>query len=103
MNIIHAIVGISLFLPIPFGLYLERNFLGEDFPILFGLLLQGILGNIILFYVRGYEHKNLNKIFFGYFIFFLGLSGSYLSGKNFLLLFFYGERYSKYSCTLSCK
>ncbi|MBK6605128.1 MAG: formate hydrogenase [Leptospiraceae bacterium] len=89
MNIIHAIVGISLFLPIPFGLYLERNFLGEDFPILFGLLLQGILGNIILFYVRGYEHKNLNKIFFGYFIFFLGLSGSYLSGKNFLLLFFW--------------
>jgi formate hydrogenlyase subunit 3/multisubunit Na+/H+ antiporter MnhD subunit len=89
MNIIHAIVGISLFLPIPFGSFLGRNFFGEDFPILFGLGLQAILGNIILFYVRGYEHKNLNKIFLGYFIFFLGLSGSYLSGKNFLLLFFW--------------
>jgi formate hydrogenlyase subunit 3/multisubunit Na+/H+ antiporter MnhD subunit len=89
MNIIHAIVGISLFLPIPFGFYLEKNFLGVDFPLLFGLTLQAFLGNIVLFYVRGYEHKNLNKIFFGYFIFFFGLSGSYLAGKNFLLLFFW--------------
>jgi hypothetical protein len=68
MNIIHAIVGISLFIPIPFGFYLEKNFLGVDFPLLFGLTLQAFLGNIVLFYVRGYEHKNLNKIFFGYFI-----------------------------------
>ncbi|MBK8399155.1 MAG: formate hydrogenase [Leptospiraceae bacterium] len=89
MNMIHAIVGISLFLPIPIGFQLGRNYLGNDFPILFGLVLQAILGNIVLFYVRGYEHKNINKIFLGYFIFFLGLSGSYLAGKNFALLFFW--------------
>jgi formate hydrogenlyase subunit 3/multisubunit Na+/H+ antiporter MnhD subunit len=89
MNLMHLITGISLLLPIPFGVYLGRDFLGSDFPMLFGLVLQAIIGNLILFYAKGYEHKNLIKIFFGYFIFFMGLSGSYLAGKSFWLLFFW--------------
>ncbi|MCB1143399.1 MAG: formate hydrogenase [Leptospiraceae bacterium] len=89
MNFFHFATGISLFLPILLGPSFSLEFLGKDFPIFFGLLIQAVVGNLILFYVRGYESKNLNKIYLGYFIFFLGLSGSYLLGKSFWLLFFW--------------
>lgn len=89
MNLMHLLTGISLLIPIPFGVFLGKDFLGADFPLFFGLLLQALIGNIILFYARGYEHKNEIKILFGYLVFFFGLSGSYLAGKSFWLLFFW--------------
>ena len=89
MNIMHFLTGFSLFLPILIGYQMDKNYLGKDFPLLFGLSLQAIIGNVILVYARGYEHKKLPKIFLGYLIFFMGLSGSYLTGKSFWLLFFW--------------
>lgn len=52
----------------------------ENFILLFGLLLQGFLGGLIFFYIRGYETKNHSIIYLGYSILFLGLAGAYFSG-----------------------
>ncbi|HNO24280.1 MAG TPA: formate hydrogenase, partial [Leptospiraceae bacterium] len=89
MNFIHILTNISLVLPLFIFFLLGKTAVGEDFPIFFGLTLQAVAGSVILLYARGYEHKNQIKIYTGYLIFFLGLSGSYLSGKTFLLLFFW--------------
>lgn len=89
MNFIHILTNISLVLPLFIFFLLGKTAVGEDFPIFFGLTLQAVAGSVILLYARGYEHKNQIKIYIGYLIFFLGLSGSYLSGKTFLLLFFW--------------
>lgn len=61
----------------------------ENLTILFGLVLQGFLGSFIFFYIRGYEVKNQNLVYFGYSIIFLGLSGAYLSEKSVWFLFFW--------------
>lgn len=82
MNFLHLITGLSLFVPLFWGWQLGRDFLGIDFPIFFGLSLQAVLGNILLLYVRGDETKERVKILVGYFLFFAGLSGSYLAGKT---------------------
>ena len=63
--------------------------MGIDFPIFFGITLQSILGNFILLYARGDESKDKFKLLIGYFLFFTGLSGSYLSGKSIWLPVFW--------------
>ncbi|NUM41525.1 MAG: formate hydrogenase [Leptospiraceae bacterium] len=90
-NLLHLLTFLVLIGSIPVGIFLEKNFFGEDFPIFVGLLLQVLIGNAILFYIRGYEKdkKPLPKIYFGYFLFFLGLSGSFLAGKTIWLLIFW--------------
>ncbi|MCB1189366.1 MAG: formate hydrogenase [Leptospiraceae bacterium] len=89
MNLYHIITALSLILPIPIGTYMGKDFLGIDFPLFMGLVIQAIVGNIILLYVRGYEHDKLKQIFIGYFLFFGGLSGSYLAGKSSWLWFYW--------------
>lgn len=89
MNIFYIIASISLIVPIPVGLLMNIDYCGTDFPIFVGLILQAILGNFILYYVKGYEGKARNLVFVGYFIFFLGLSGAYLSGKTIWIAFWW--------------
>ncbi|MCE9501083.1 MAG: formate hydrogenase, partial [Leptospira sp.] len=84
---IYAISTVSVLLPIPLGIFLGFDFLGADLPIGIGLLIQTISANAILFYVFGYEHRNHGLIQVGYLFFFGGLSGAYLAGKTFWLLF----------------
>ena len=82
MNFLHVITGLSLFFPLFWGWQWGKDFIGLDFPIFFGISLQAVLGNFILLYVRGDEGQERFKILIGYFLFFTGLSGSYLAGKT---------------------
>ncbi len=70
MNLYHIITGLSLILPIPIGIYAGKAFFGIDFPLFLGLVIQAIVGNIILVYVRGYEHNRLGQVYIGYLLFF---------------------------------
>lgn len=89
MSFLHILIGLSLFLPLFIGVKMGKDFMGIDFPILFGITLQSILGNFILLYARGDESKDKFKLLIGYFLFFTGLSGSYLSGKSIWLPVFW--------------
>jgi formate hydrogenlyase subunit 3/multisubunit Na+/H+ antiporter MnhD subunit len=89
INILHFITSVSLFLPLFIGYDMGKDYMGKEFPLFVGLSLQALIGNLIFIYARGYEQRKLSKIFLGYLIFFLGLSGSYLAGKSFWLLFFW--------------
>ncbi len=89
--LLHIITSVLLLTSIPLGIYFGKSLIGEDFPVFVGLLLQMIIGNLILFYARGYVEKKekLVKIYMGYFLFFAGITGSYLVGKSVWLLFFW--------------
>ncbi|HMV42581.1 MAG TPA: proton-conducting transporter membrane subunit [Leptospiraceae bacterium] len=89
MSFLHILTGFSLFLPILWGIQIGKDFMGLDFPLLFGLCIQAVIGNFILIYARGYETKERGKIIFGYFLFFAGLSGAYLAGKTIWLPVFW--------------
>jgi hydrogenase-4 component B len=89
MNLFSIITLISIIIPVFVGIKLGKDFFGIDLPIFFGLILQTILGSIILLYSNGYETKEKNKVSIGYFLFFLGLSGSFLSGKSIWLCIFW--------------
>lgn len=77
------LVTVSLYIPIYLGYKAGMDFLGNDFPLFFGLSLQAVIGTVILIYVRGYEKEDLSSIYFGYLLLYMGLSGAYLSGKTF--------------------
>ncbi len=89
MSFLRILIGLSLFFPIFLGQHWGKDFMGLDFPLFFGLLLQAILGNFVLIYVRGYETKEHASILVGYFLFFAGLSGAYLAGKSIWLPVFW--------------
>lgn len=90
MKLLFAINFFILYSPLFLGRWFGRDFLGQDFPLFFGLLLQSILGSILLIYVYGYEDlKKRMPVFIGYSIFFIGLVGSYLSGKTIWLCLFW--------------
>lgn len=89
MSFLHILTGFSLFIPIFWGIQMGKDFSGLDFPLLFGLCIQAIVGNFILVYARGYKTKEREKILFGYLLFFAGLSGAYLAGKNIWLPVFW--------------
>ncbi|MCE9500399.1 MAG: formate hydrogenase [Leptospira sp.] len=88
-NFIQILSASVLLLSIPLGIHFGKDFMGADFPLGFGLLLQIFIGIPILIYVRGYEKIHHTRISFGYFLFFIGLTGSYLISKSVWLLFFW--------------
>lgn len=61
----------------------------ENFPIVMGFVLQFIAGISLFIYTGGRGEGNHIKIQTGYILFFLGLSGSYYSGKSLYLPFFW--------------
>lgn len=89
MSLLHVLIGLALFLPFAIGFQIGKDFFGLDFPLFFGLVLQAVLGNFILLYARGDETKERIKVLIGYFLFFTGLSGSYLVGKSIWLPVFW--------------
>lgn len=81
---------ISLTVPFLIGhFFLHWDFLGVDFPLGIGLLLQFVIGIPILFYQHGIERDKRTVISVGYFLLFAGLSGSFLAGKTLWLPIFW--------------
>lgn len=88
MVFISILYILSLVAPLAYGVLVAGlNFPAEEFPIYLGLALQFAVGVVIYFYVNAYEHDQKKRAWtlFGYTLFLLGLSVSYLAGKSNLL------------------
>lgn len=79
------LVGLSALLPLVIFLQSGANPLGDDFPILLGLLLQVYIGLSAFMLVQSYETDNKGKVAVGYAIFWASLGVCYLAGKSILL------------------
>ncbi len=63
--------------------------LSQHLPLVMGLVLQAILGISIFLFSIGENSHRKSGVALGYSLFFMGLSGSYLSGKSLYLPFFW--------------
>lgn len=79
------LVGLSALLPLVIFLQSGANPLGDDFPILLGLMLQVYIGLSAFMLVQSYETDNKGKVAVGYAIFWASLGVCYLAGKSILL------------------
>ncbi|WP_411821968.1 proton-conducting transporter membrane subunit [Leptospira sp. 'Mane'] len=79
------LVGLSALLPLVIFLQSGANPLGEDFPILLGLVLQVYIGLSAFMLVQSYETDNKEKVAVGYALFWASLGVCYLAGKSILL------------------
>ncbi len=89
MNFIFILNLVLLYIPLFSGREIGRDYLGIDFPIFIGLLINAILGTILYLFIYSINRKNKIKNFLSYTIFFIGITGSYISGKSIWLIFFW--------------
>ncbi len=81
-------VGCSAIIPLLGAMFLHWDFLGEDFPLFLGLILQAYLGFSAFALVQSYETTGKLLVTIGYFIFWLSLGFCYLAGKSLFLPLF---------------
>lgn len=89
MNFLFILNLVLIYFPLFSSKELGKEFFGIDFPIFIGLLINAVLGTILLLYIQAEDSKNKLKIFIGYTIFFIGITGSYISGKSIWLILFW--------------
>jgi formate hydrogenlyase subunit 3/multisubunit Na+/H+ antiporter MnhD subunit len=63
--------------------------LQEHFPLIFGICLQSLVGFSIFLFTIGENSHRKAGVSLGYSLFFIGLSGSYFSGRSLFLPFFW--------------